>query len=84
MAAVSINKLLNKKLLLFAFIFFVSIVFSFLWVIINQIRVSIKGREWGEEEEEKHKDVEVVESVIEDQAKGDESLVEKTSCIEIK
>ena len=80
MAAVSINKLLNKKILFFAFILFVSIVFSFLWVIINQIRVSIKGRVW-EEEEEKHIDVEVVEDGIED---GDESLAEKTSCIEIK
>ena len=42
MAAVSIMQLLNLRIFLFTFLLFVSIVLSFLWVIINQIRISIK------------------------------------------
>ena len=82
MAAVSIINLLNYKILLSVFLFLVIIILSFLWVIINQIRISIKGREWGEED--RHIDVEEVESGVEEEAKSDKKFVSKLKSKEIK
>ena len=70
MAAVSIVKLLNLRILLCSFLLCVSIFLSFLWVIINQIRVSIKFGEWGEEEEEETQ-IDVMETENGEEDEGD-------------
>ena len=50
MGVVAVMTILNHRIILSVFLLLVSFFLTFLWVIINQIRVSIKGREWENEE----------------------------------
>ena len=50
MGVVAVMTILNHRIILSVFLLLVSFFLTFLWVIINQIRVSIKGREWEHEE----------------------------------
>ena len=81
MAAVSIVKLLNLRILLCSFLLVVSIFLSFLWVIINQIRVSIKFGEWGEEEETQ---IDVMETETGEEDEGDRYVGTQLDFIELK
>ena len=81
MAAVSIVKLLNLRILLCSFLLVVSIFLSFLWVIINQIRVSIKFGEWGEEEETQ---IDVMETETGEEDEGDRNVGTQLDFIELK
>ena len=48
-SAVSIRAILSQSIVLFLFLVFISIFFTFLWFLINQIRVGIKCAEREEE-----------------------------------
>ena len=82
MASVSIMKLLNNKILLFVSLLLVSIFLSFLWVTINQIRINIKMREWGEEGVQIN--IEEVESDDDKRIKSDKPHSNQISIIELQ
>ena len=82
MASVSIVKLLNNKILLFVSLLLVSIFLSFLWVTINQIRITIKMREWGEDRVQIN--IEEVESDDKKEIKSDKPHSNQISIIELQ
>ena len=59
MGVVAVMTILNHRIILSVFLLLVSFFLTFLWFIINQIRVSIKGREW--ENQEVHAEFEEIE-----------------------